>query len=71
MKALKNIQTKDRIAQAVREEILEGNIEPGRNWLRKRWRKCWEYPVCRYGKPFILWCRRDSPAVSPTGIFRQ
>ncbi len=29
MKALKNIQTKDRIAQAVREEILEGNIEPG------------------------------------------
>lgn len=29
MKTLRNIQTKDRVVQAVRNEILEGNMEPG------------------------------------------
>lgn len=29
MKVLKNIQTKDRIAQAIRDEILSGKMEPG------------------------------------------
>lgn len=29
MKTLRNMQTKDRIAQAIREEILSGHMEPG------------------------------------------
>lgn len=29
MKTLKNMQTKDRIAQAIRDEILSGHMEPG------------------------------------------
>lgn len=35
MKALKNMQTKDRIAQAIRNEILEGNIEPGEELVQE------------------------------------